>query len=36
MFPCFFGGSVARFVRSVRSARTICTRVADGAITAST
>ena len=36
MLPCFFGGSVSRLVRSARSARTICTRVSDGVITAST
>ena len=36
MFPCFFGGRLARFVRSARSARTTCRRVCDGSITAST
>ena len=36
MLPCFFGGSVSRLVRSARSARTICTRVSDGAMTEST
>ncbi len=36
MFPCFFGGSVSRFVFSSRSARTISTRVSCGMITAST
>src|SRR5665648_948665 len=36
MFPCFLAGSAARLVRSARSARTTCTRVSDGAITAST
>ena len=36
MLPCFFGGSVSRLLRSTRSARTICTRVSDGAMTEST
>ena len=36
MLPCFFGGSVSRLVRSVRSARVTWARVADGAMTAST
>ncbi len=36
MFPCFFGGSVSRLVRSSRSDRTISRRVSWGAITAST
>ena len=36
MLPCFLGGRVARLVRSARSARTTCTRVSDGRITAST
>ncbi len=36
MFPCFLGGSVARLVRSSRSARTISERVSCGVITAST
>jgi hypothetical protein len=36
MFPCFFGGSAARLVRSIRNARTSSRRVADGAMTAST
>lgn len=35
MFPCFFGGSVSRFVRSRRSAFTISARVWRGWITAS-
>ena len=36
MFPCFFGGSEARLVRSARSARTTWARVSEGAMTAST
>ena len=36
MFPCFLDGSDARLVASARSARTTWTRVADGAMTAST
>ncbi len=36
MFPCFFGGSVCRFVRSARSALIIAGRVSAGLITAST
>ncbi len=36
MLPCFFGGSVSRLVRSTRSPRTICARVSDGVMTAST
>src|SRR5450759_1472086 len=36
MFPCFLGGRPALLVRSARSARTICSRVSDGRITAST
>ena len=36
MFPCFFGGSVSRFVRSARNASTICDRVSCGMITRST
>src|SRR6185312_13815207 len=36
MLPCFFGGSVARLVRSVRSARATKARVWAGSITEST
>jgi len=36
MFPCFFGGSDSRFVRSSRSDRTTSARVSCGWITAST
>ena len=36
MFPCFLAGSVSRFDRSSRSARTTSTRVSCGLITAST
>jgi hypothetical protein len=36
MFPCFLGGSEARFLRSARSARTTCTRVSLGRMTRST
>ncbi len=36
MFPCFFAGSVSRFERSSRSARTTSTRVSCGLMTAST
>lgn len=36
MFPCFLGGRLARLVRRARSARTTCTRVSDGRMTAST
>ena len=32
IFPCFFGGSDARLVRSIRSARVIAVRVCDGSI----
>jgi hypothetical protein len=35
MFPCFFGGRFARFVRSARSAFTTETRVAAGSMTPS-
>ena len=35
MFPCFFGGSVSRLVRSIRSAWTTYRRVYDGGITES-
>jgi hypothetical protein len=35
MFPCFFGGSVARLVLSARSAFTTATRVAAGSMTPS-
>ena len=36
MLPCLRGGTLSRLVRSVRSARTTCTRVADGSMTEST
>lgn len=36
MFPCFLAGLAARLSRSARSPRTICSRVSDGAMTAST
>ena len=36
MFPCFFGGSVSRLLRSSRSTRVISARVSCGAMTAST
>src|SRR5512135_1001032 len=36
MFPCFFGGSDSRLVRSNRSALTTSRRVTDGEMTAST
>jgi hypothetical protein len=36
MFPCFLGGSEARFVRKARKARTTCARVSEGSMTAST
>ena len=35
MFPCFFGGSDSRLVRSSRSARITSRRVSDGLMTAS-
>ena len=36
MFPCFLAGRLARLSRSARRPLTICSRVSDGAITAST
>jgi len=36
MFPCFFGGSVSRLVRSARRARVTFIRVFEGEITVST
>jgi hypothetical protein len=35
MFPCFFGGSDSRLLRSIRSARMTYARVSDGGITES-
>jgi hypothetical protein len=35
MFPCFFGGSVSRFVFSARNARVTFIRVLDGEMTVS-
>src|SRR5207248_5036764 len=35
MFPCFFGGSDSRLLRSARSALMTCTRVSLGGMTAS-
>ena len=36
MFPCFFGGRVARLFRSARSALVTFIRVFDGVMTVST
>ena len=35
MFPCFFGGRLARLLRSIRKARMTWIRVAEGSMTAS-